>query len=297
MRGSNGLALALLALLAACGGREEARNSDFKVEDQGGFENRGDADEPNAAVAAEAPRGWRVRSETAGPAAVYIDAARGPAFALRCDRARKQIAIQLGGSAAGSRAAIQIVTSTRGAQRYEGQVIGGANPRVQARTALDDPFLENMAAPGEQLAVSAGDGSEGLIVPGGSPIRRVLEGCRAPAAVQGPSYTGTAPNGVLVSLTLGSGDPPRFRLAEQAGEPPRTILGSYSRLTGERGPILQLVPDDGGATIFLEQIAPDTLVYRTPANEPDPALDASPLRLMRPSAITPPREPTAAEER
>lgn len=295
MRANRLIALAALALLAACGDRDETRSSDFKVEDQGGFQPTEDEPDAGNLTVAEAPRGWQVRSESAGPAAVFIDAERGPAFALRCDRARKQVAIQLGGGAPGSQAAIQVVSDTAGAKSYPGQVIGGAQPRVQARVPLDDPFLESMAATGAQLAVSV-EGGEALMVPGGPAIRRVIEGCRAPAAIQGPTFTGAGPSGSEVRLTLGEGAEPRFRLVELDGEPPRTIVGGYSRLTGERGPIIQLVPADGSPTIFLEQIAPDTLVYRTAANEADPALDARPLRLSRP-APAPTPEPAGDPER
>ena len=178
-------------------------------------------------------------------------------------------------------------------------MIGGAQPRIQARTALDDPFLELMAAPGVQLAVSASGGGEALMVPGGSAVRRVIDRCRAPAAtVQGDTFAGTNADGAPVRVTLGSGPEARFRLVEQSGQPPRTIIGSYSRLMGERGPIIQLVPDDGSGTIFLEQIAPDTLVYRTASNEADPALDAAPLKLVQPITLPPLKvEPETPPER
>lgn len=264
----------MLALfLAACGSGKDRSggNSSFEVplDDVAMVSNE----------IAEAPMAWSVGGDPAQPQAIYGPARNDVRFAVRCDREAGELVIQ---RVTGGDPRTLVIASGGRETPLNAQPARGSPPRVVARVPLADPLVARIAAPGATLSVSV-PGEEPLILPGGSPIRRVATACAAPPPERfdGPTFAGTIPSIGEISLTFaepdaGSG---RYRLVRRAGEEGNTTgTGTAEILYQDVGPIYRLTPDDGGAIIWIERPEPGVIVYRTENNQPTPQLDNYPLR-------------------
>lgn len=227
------------------------------------------ADDAVTNAVAPAPMAWTVHHDPDAPAASYGASGAPPAFALRCDREAGQIALIRGGGAAGG-LGIAVDGSDK---RYETRALRGLTVGFEARTPLDDPWLDKMGAGGARLTISANDGQPIDII-GGPAIRRVVTACRAPKVepIDGATFAGTIPcadcPGIDVTLTFQDEvQPGRYRLVYRYRDKGTiTTEGNATAAPPDVGPIYRLAADKGGDVTWVEQVRPDIFVFRTPDN-------------------------------
>lgn len=233
-----------------------------------------------ADATAPAPMSWTVHHDPESPAASYGASGAQPVFALRCDRAAGQIALIRGGGAPGG-----LGIAVDGAdKRYETRPLRGDVTGFEARTPLDDPWLDRMSAGGARLTLSANDGQPIDII-GGPAIRRVVSACRAPKVepIDGATFTGALPcadcPGIDVTLTFQDAvQPGRYRLVFRYRERGTiTTEGNATAAPPDVGPVYRLAPDKGGEISWIEQVRPDIIVFRTPDNFRSDAMARYPL--------------------
>jgi hypothetical protein len=114
------------------------------------------------------PGGWVYRAEGAGPSAAFGQAAGGPAFTVRCDRAGRQVLLARGGGGPGN--AITIRTSTLS----RSLALSGGSAALPAR----DPLLDAIAFSRGRFTVEQA-GLPMLVVPSWPEPARVIEDCRS----------------------------------------------------------------------------------------------------------------------
>lgn len=265
--------IAAALLLGACGGSDEQanRSAEFEVE-------LDDAQNVSNEIG-EAPMAWAVGGDPAEPQAIYGPARNDIRFGIRCDREAGEIVVQ---RASGSDAGTLIIATGGRETSLNAVPTPSGPPRVVARIPLSDPVLQRLSLPGATLSASV-PGEEPLILPGGSPIRRVVEACNAPPPerFEGPVFAGTIPSVGEISLTFAQPDagPGRYRLVRRGGEAGNsTSTGTAEILYQDIGPIYRLTPDGGGEPTWIERPEPGVIVYRSADNQPSPQLDDYPLR-------------------
>lgn len=271
------IALGVLALLGGCE-KPTVKGSATQTESAGIGGNAVielPGDNLSDATPVAAPMAWTLKVDSVAPVALYGPSDKEIDFALRCDPKARAIIVQRPGPAASIR-----LDAGGQTQSYAGR---NADGKAEVQIALDDPFLDTLAASGGRVSVTAG--GDAIEVPIGRAIRRVVEICRNPASAPaaGAVIAGSVPcadcDSIDITLTFaGEPGPGRYRLVQDFRGKGSTTLDGLASVTDAGGNVLRLQPDaQGPPVMYIERIAPDTWVFRTSDNKPNAALKAYPL--------------------
>ncbi|HEY0445353.1 MAG TPA: hypothetical protein VGD19_02760 [Allosphingosinicella sp.] len=120
------------------------------------------------------PGGWSYRSDGNGSQALFGPAGGEAAFAVRCDRAARQVVLARQGSS--SRAPMTVRTSFA-ARAFPVVVDADPRPTLTARLAASDRFLDGIAFSRGRFTVET-PGLPMLVIPAWPEPARVVEDCR-----------------------------------------------------------------------------------------------------------------------
>ena len=283
------LALLFPILLAACGGGGtpgEDRNQALPMDNFSIETNSADSFQgPPLAKLTDSEPAWFYRDDPGGGLALYGKAGVQGQFAIRCDRRGRQLLFQRAAEAAEA-AELTLAVDGQTAQ-YPARSRTQGTHRLEASAKLDDPIVDRLLH-ASAINVSA-TGTEAVTLPGDPVVRRLIEACRAPAAMaavaDGARFQGSLPcpdcDGIDVTLSFSAKAPEterytlvrRYRGREQTD----TEEGMVEMLGGSDPPLYRLTPDDGSQPVYLARITPDRFLFRTPDNQPDPDLADHPI--------------------
>jgi hypothetical protein len=116
---------------------------------------------------------WAYRSDASGSEAMFGPSAR-PSFALRCDRARREIALMRDGLTSGN---VMTIRTSSGARNFPLSVRTEPTPIVTATVSPSDRFLDSMAFSRGRFTVEV-PGTARLVIPAWPEPARVIEDCR-----------------------------------------------------------------------------------------------------------------------
>ncbi|WP_298018607.1 hypothetical protein [uncultured Parasphingopyxis sp.] len=121
-------------------------------------------------------------TEDYGPRATFGQPNTDGVFTLACDGATGELVLSRAGALPSDDATEMRVVAESGQSRYTARASEGELPRIEARMALDDPFVETLAFIAEPFGILV-EGAEPLLMPAPDDnLSRVIETCRGRAS-------------------------------------------------------------------------------------------------------------------